>query len=649
MKFLTSRLYRLLIITVLPLLAMSLQAQTALPLIMEGKQTLFQRVIAIPGAVLREDATSTARSVVDVPPFTVFYVYDRRTDDESGEWLQVGYDSDGSTDGWLVAGSAIDWNQALTVSFKDPAKAPRVPLFGDRNSLKALVDTQDAGAYEALRSKAAEGDPSDSPVIAIQPDGFIDIRRNFYLVPILEHEDVLIGSEQGRLLHVASVPLQDPRAAQSFRTGVVFVIDTTVSMGPYIERTRATMQSVYRAIEASGLSDKVSFGLVGYRDNNEAAPGLEYLSRVFVDLDEGASGETFLANIANLRPATTSSQGFNEDAYAGVTQAINDMDWSAYDARYVILITDAGPRSGADALASTGLSTAEMRDLALENRISTWVLHLRTPEGAADHSYAEEQYRALSQIEDIGDFYYGVETGDVDDFQRALAALTTQLTEQVAETARGAPPKLFESQALAQDSTELEAFQARAARLGYALRMNYLNENTAAGIPVLFDAWLIDREFDQPEQRSLDVRVILTRDQLSDLHDVLRQVLNIAEEGALSPQDFLGELQSLAAAISRDPEQTNTATQVGGGQSLADLGYMREYIDGLPYTSEVMNLDLATWQEWSAQKQFEFINQLDQKIAYYAALHENVDLWISLDGGAVDGDSLYPLLLEALP
>src|SRR5690606_36611928 len=160
------------------------------------------------------------------------------------------------------------------------------------------------------------------------------------LVPILEHEDVLIGGEQGRLLHVASVPLQDPRAAQSFRTGVVFVIDTTISMGPYIERTRDTMQSVYQAIESSGLSDKVSFGLVGYRDNTQAAPGVGYLSQVFVDLEEGVSGETFLANMTTLRPATISSYGYDEDAYAGVSQAINDMDWSGYDARYVILITD---------------------------------------------------------------------------------------------------------------------------------------------------------------------------------------------------------------------------------------------------------------------------------------------------------------------
>jgi len=637
-----------LVLFLLGLFAASIQAQGQRPLIMQGKETLFQRVIAIPGAILRESPGNMAASAGDLAPFSVFYVYDR-INNESGDWLQVGYDSDGSLDGWLAANSAIDWKQALTVSFKDPAKISRVPLFGDRDSLKNLVEKQDARTYETLRSKAAEGDPSDSPVIAIQPPEFIDIRRNFYLVPILDHEDVLVRGEQGRLLHVASVPLQEPKAAQTFRTGVVFVIDTTVSMGPYIERTRETMKSVYRAIESSGLSDKVSFGLIGYRDNNEAAAGLEYLSRIFVNLDEGASGETFLGNIASLSPATASTHGFNEDAWAGIFQAIEEIDWTGYDARYVILISDAGPRTGNDPLSSTGLGTTELRDLARENQIATWVLHLRTPEGAADHPYAEQQYRTLSEIEGIGDFYYGVETGDVDNFQQALAALTAQLTEQVAETSKGLPPKLSDDEILATEKTELDEFQQKAARLGYALRMNYLNEDKAEGIPVLFDAWLIDRDFEDPAQRDLDVRVILTRDQLSDLHDVLRQVLNIAEEGALAPQDFLGELKSLAAAISRDPEKTNSATQVGGGQSLADLGYMREYIEGLPYTSEVMNLDLATWQEWPAQKQFEFINQLDKKIAYYKALHENVDLWISLDGGAVDGDSLNPLLLEALP
>jgi hypothetical protein len=133
------------------------------------------------------------------------------------------------------------------------------------------------------------------------------------------------------------------------------------------------------------------------------------------------------------------------------------------------------------------------------------------------------------------------------------------------------------------------------------------------------------------------------------MHDVLRQILMRAEEGALAPQAFLDELRSLAAIVSRDPEAVDTAGAAASTASLAELGYMREYIEGLPYQSEVMNLDLASWQQWTARQQFEFINTLDSKVAYYRALHDNHDLWVSLDGGPVDGDSLHPLLLEALP
>jgi hypothetical protein len=142
--------------------------------------------------------------------------------------------------------------------------------------------------------------------------------------------------------------------------------------------------------------------------------------------------------------------------------------------------------------------------------------------------------------------------------------------------------------------------------------------------------------------------VLLARDQLSDLHEVLSRIVERAEDGALAPQAFLDELRSLAAIVSRDPEAVTSATGAGAS-SLAGLGYMREYIEGLPYQSEVMNLDLSSWQQWSAQQQFEFISQLDGKVAYYRAVHDNLDLWVSLDGGPVDGDSVYPLLLEALP
>ncbi len=624
----------------------SVRAQGTRPLTLEGKTALFQRVIAVPGAALAASLDPPSSERRPVAPFTAMYVYERR--EVGGEaWLKVGTDSYGTIEGWLPAAEGIDWKQTLTVGFKDPANQPRVLLFGDRDSLNTLIEGNDAAAYRDLRARAEQGLAAESPVAAIQPEGYIDIRRDFYLVPILDHEDVLIGSHQGRLLHVATVPLRDPTPAGGlYRAGVVFVIDSTISMGPYIERTRSTMRRVYDSMAAAELSDRVSYGLVAYRDNVGAAPGLEFDTRVYATLTDGLSGDEFLARIRSVQPAAVSSQGFNEDAYAGIVKAIEGIDWDGFYARYVILITDAGPRTSGDPLAATGLDAASLRRLALDNDIILGVMHLRTPEGAGNHAYAEDQYRRLSTISGIGDFYYPVATGDLASFEQALGAMTRQLTEQVRGAASGrAPLRVAEAAA----DTELAAFQQKVAKLGYALRMRYLKDQTGQAVPALFDAWMVDRDFDNPAERAVDVRVLLTRDQFSDLHEVLQKVLETAEEGALAPDDFLNELKSLAATISRDPEAAKTTSAMTGGASLAELGYMREYLEGLPYRSEVMNLDLSTWQQWSAQRQFEFINQLDGKVAYYQAIHNNVDLWVSLDGGPVDGDSVYPLLLEALP
>jgi len=622
--------------------------QVSRPLLQEGKTALYQRVIVIPGATLNTVPGGSSATTLKVSPFSTFYVYQRRN--INGEWLQVGTDSSGTVAGWLPAEQAVDWNQTLTVAFRDTAEQNRVPLFGDRGSLKTLIDGGDSATYSKLREQAVQGISGNSAVVAIQPEGYIDIRKDFYLVPILDHEDVLVGGQQARLLHVATVPLQDSQAVvDTYRTGIVFVIDSTISMGPYIDKTRDIMQRVYQSIEDAKLADQVSYGLVAYRDNISSVPQLEFVTKTYASLADGTSGTEFLSRIAEVKPATVSSEGFNEDAYAGISEAINSIDWSGYYAKYIILISDAGPRVENDPLSATGLDSASLRDLAQQNDIAIGVFHLKTTAGVSNHAFAEKEYRELSTISGIGDFYYPIETGDVRGFETALSSMTEQLTAQVREAASGRPPSNVVT--ATGSSTELDEFQNKVARLGYALRMRYLQEENLAGqrVPALFNAWMVDRDLAAPAERSIDVRVLLTRDQLSDLHEVLRQVLITAEEGTLAPDDFLDELKSLAASISRDPAAAKMSTRAVGGQSLADMGYMREYLEGLPYKSQVMNLDLSIWQQWPAQRQFEFISQLDGKVAYYRSLHDNVDLWVPLDEGEVDGDSVYPLLLEALP
>ena len=621
------------------------------PLLMEGKKTLYQRVLTIPDARLFEIPVGSAASS-KIIPFSVLYVYER-----GSEWLKVGYDSFGKTEGWVKREQAITWNQALTVSFKDPQDIQRVMMFGDKDELQQLVEDYDKQGYQKLYDEIVNDKiPADSPVIAIQPEAHLDIRENFYLVPIKQHEDVYLGNEQARLLKIASVPLEDgdadrgaaaaPSAKRNYRSGIHFVIDSTQSMGPYIDRTREAVAKVYSAIEAQGLTNQVGFGLTAYRDNLDEVPELEYLTRRYVSLQQGTDVKQFFERVNSLNPASVSSRDFREDAYAGIKSAIEDTDWSQFDARYVVLITDAGPRDSHDPLSETRLSTQALRQFAFDKGISIWVLHLRTPAVAANHEEAETMYKQLSYYSGIGDFYYGVSLGQVDEFGNVLEVLANQITQQVLATTNGEPPLPLPQQESGQ--TQLAQLQGRVAKLGHALRMRYLHKESGKPPPAVFDAWMIDRDFLNPERSAVDVRVLLTRDQLSDLKFVMQQVLELAEEGVLSPQNFIDDLKSLAATVSRDPSAVAGSTS-GAGTNLADMGYMREYIEDLPYTGEVMNLTLETWEEWSAKVQIEFMHRLESKISYYQALHDHTDLWVTPGGGPVNGNSVFPVALELLP
>ena len=630
------------------------------PLLMAGKKTLYQRVLARPEAYLHSQPTSRAEQTYAVAPFTIFYVYERKRI-EGVEWVKVGHEKRNRTLGWIPADRLIDWKQTLTVAFKDPLGHDRVLLFKDRESLRNIVEGRDLFGYELLYRKAAAGEVSEkSPVIAIQPKAYVDVVEDFYLVPITQHEDVYIGEEQGLLLQVATLPKQEPQTKLSepkqapqqvttdYRSAIVFVIDSTISMGPYIDRTREAVHRVYDSIERYGLKNKVSFGLIAYRDNLNVAPGLEYLTRTYASLQQGTDPRTFFTGVDRVGAARVSSKGYIEDAYAGVKKAIEDIDWSGYRARYVVLITDAGARPGHDPLGQTGLNAEALRQLAFDKNLSIWTLHLRTPEGRADHSSAEEQYRRLSHYPQIGELYYPVELGSVTDFGRALEAFASQIAQQVRDTAQGLPPALVPDEP---KDSELAEFQRKVSTLGYALRMRYLQKAAGGLIPEVFNAWLVDRDIAEPERKNLEVRVLLTRDQLSDLQHVLKKVMEATEEGVFSPSDFLDELKSVAATISRDPAATGRSTRVAGGQeqNLADLGYMREYIEDLPYKGEVMNLSLQTWEDWPAKEQLKFLHRLESKINYYQTIHDNTDLWISLDGGPVTGDSVFPVALEMLP
>lgn len=635
-------------------------AQNAKPLLQEGKKSIYQRVLTTPGCYL--SASAKGAKTKELQPFNRFYVYARQGQGADA-WLQVGPDSFGKTAGWMPASCTVDWKMQLSLAFTNPSGRDRLIFFKDRQRLQGILDASDPARDVApLRAKLNKNQPTPD-VLAQEPSYFIDMQKQFYLLPILSGEEVMTeGGFYTRLLNVASVSKSATSAAagnaaggvnaakannqiKEFKAAVVFVIDSSISMDPYIERTRQAISKVYDQLAKEKLDKQVSFGLVGFRSSTKAVPGLEYVTKIYADPNTVTSGEDFMKKAAALQQAKVSSKEFDEDAYGGVMQAIEKIDWSGFGARYVVLITDAGALDGANKLSSTGLNAEQVRIEAGKPGVAIYTLHLKTPSGAKNHAKAQGQYQALSTYAGTNtSLYYPVNAGDVKEFGNKVDTLASALTAQVKGAYLGDASVGSAQHAKGKNAVDQKMLDD-ADIIGHAMRLAYLGERNGTQAPNVFKAWIADRDLIKQNIPTTDVRVLLTKAELSNLSDVTRKVLDAANKGLISPSDMFNSLRNIAATMSNDPGLLNQKNISG----LAKAGVMGEFMEGLPYQSEVLNLDETTWSSWNALQQEQFIRNLSSKLRLYERFNADVDRWVSLSPDADAREKVYPVKLEMLP
>jgi serine/threonine-protein kinase PpkA len=613
------------------------------PLLMPGKTTLYQRILAKPGAQLLSAPGAVTGEAL--PAFSVLYVYARRSQDGQS-WLQVGAASDGRVQGWIAAEQAADWKQSLVLKFTERSGRAPVLFMQQASDVERLID-RTSQARELLLK--AQNDPEQVPqVVALEPTSSAVPQDQFYLMPIFDFREAFDAEGQPvQLLNIASIdpgsaaqsPANQPAAASDtgFRTGIVLVVDTSVSMQPYIDRVRQVVSELQSQLQARGELDNVSFGLVGYRNSTARTPGLQYLSKTLVSLEEGSDPQRFLRAAEQVQATTVSSHSFNEDAFAGVMQAVEGMDWSSYGGRLILLVSDAGALRKNDPFSSTLMNEAEVRQAALSKQIKIFALHLRTPAGKANHASAEQQYRVLTADSNpqIGDLYVSVPGGDVQAFGervREIGSTFAELAQQVRAQQAPVPPQLSGGTNLATKSQAI----------GYAMHMDFLGRRSASQAPQLVSAWTADRDLSNPSLPTLQVCVMLTKLQLNDLQQSLKLIVDAARKTKTSPADFFSEIASASAYMSRDPAALRQ------GANLAQSGVLGEYLDGLPYRSKALSMSQDLWLSLSVAEQEDFIDELESKIRLYETFHNDMANWVRF-GNAEPGDALYRVPLSTLP
>ena len=624
----SNRLVRLFILSICAILlagTFPVQQGCAKPLLQEGKKELYQRVVSHPEACLYEEANEKSNVTNgNLRAFTPLYVYER-----NGNWLHVGKTTN-NADGWIAADKTTAWDQAMTLLFTNRSERDPVLFFKNESDLNALCSAQDLeGQLAALQAGIAKGQPDDR-IMAAEPEASAVNSKSFYLMPILQTKEPYEGT---KFLKVASINPGSKGGKNDTagkdgkpRTGIAIVIDTTISMGPYIDQCKSMVKAVYDKLAQDKLTDHVGLAIVAFRNSTDASPKAEYTTKIISDFVTVENRSQLENSLKELNECKVSTHSFAEDSLAGVYVAAESLKWEDYDSRIILLVTDAGPLPPTDRYRSVFMEPRELNDYTRKKGIWTVVVHVQSPAGKKDHESAQKAYQELSLVD--GKSQYQTVRADAKQgaayFRRVGEAIAKNMASMVSFTAEGrlmTRPTDEAAAAKKQDTPE-----DMAERIGYAMQLDFLGRANKTSAPEVVSSWITDMDLKRLAQGqhvpNVEVAVMLTKAQLSDLSDQVQAIVDNAERTKKSDaKDFFQGILSASAKSARDP---NAPTN---GKTLAELGVLGEFLEGLPYKSAVMDLTEEDWYRKSVGEQTAFINRLKSKLTLYDEYDRDKTQW----------------------
>ncbi len=687
-----------------------------------------------------------------IPAFVPLYVFNQQASPQSDSaavsWYQVGQNLQTPL-GWLSAKDAIPWKQALVVSYTHPGDESegRNPLlmFKSVQALEAVLDSEQVEEDAEKIYLQIEDGQTPPAVVSIEPKQFIDIRDKLYFLPITAWKATEVDGEDIKLLKiVAAVPnargattLDNKafmQAAKQSRTytkrwgqagcddasdtangcvndgqpsvDIVFVVDTTLSMQPYINRTRDLIRRVANKIEDS-LPEVVKFSVVGYRDSTAYMPKIGYTAKPFSEHFINAAA---LANQLNGVKATkVNSDDEAEEVFAGIEAAVN-APWRSQDFRFIVLIGDASGHDRDHPYNTTGSNHEDVKQLLEQEKIHLIAIHLQSKRKAAlkDRPIATLQYEYLSNETAMRhSAFIPVNTHKPQDFDAAVDTIVSVFTGRYAQLNQQSTPDTIGDAAgdsvyddsgadpsspnLAPDvavpavdtATAIDSVAAdnnidngaddggdtmadavtslssgnsldgnsgnavqdaaftAASKVFQAALIEYIGQ--AATPPNDIAAWVADRDLVDLGFKSLNVHILLTKNQLSTLEQSLKRVLQAVKTADASQADFFTSLQQIAG------QTVNNPAQIAAANTLAETGLLPTFIQRLPYKSQVLSLTDEMFASMTSSQRQALESEIKARIRQYRDIIATPDLWKHTNPDDPDSVAVYPLPLSLLP
>ena len=687
----------------LPLAALSEPEAKRAPMKIEGKETLPLRVLSRAFSNIYKGPDANSGTVHEnVPAFESYYVYSKKAgngDLDKDGWYEVGSDTRGTVLGWMSSKDVFEWKQTMCLAYTHPEGRWPVLMFDKKEGVEKLTKMPEAERKENVEKlyldiAAGELTP-DFPVVTIEPKKAIDIAKEFYLLPILEFSEIELNNREARILKLAAVTKEsaDARQSSDIRTNkdflreanlgkdevspetleklgvdIVWVMDTTNSMKPYIDRTlKVVEEASKRLAQNTELARSLRFGIWGYRDSM-SIPDIGYNVKNYTPSLQ--SIEQFVPVLKNVDVATAGSEGYAEDMFSGVHGALDKTAWTPDAIRLVVLVGDAPAHEVGHKWNATGQNQETLRAIANDRSISIFAIHIKDPEAEQYHATAMEQMQLLgaNKGQEGGPAYYSTASTDLVGFENVTKDVTNAVIEFLSEAKKkknlpvvspqggknldmtatvskpsGANLDLFKEESAnpLDSSAPLTKSMGNAALK--AAFVEWVGSQTGAQAPRDVVAWVTDKDLLTTDTQSLEVRLLITKGQLDSLRETLKAILEAGRKGQTGGEDFFSSLQAAAATTARDPEMIKQA------KSLVQTGLVPEFLAGLPYKSRIMDMNNELWSSWSVDEQDRFLADVEARIMAYETIHDSPEGWVQLNKQDEPGDYVYPITLDLLP
>ena len=661
------------------------------PVVVPGKTFLPLRILARPFSNIYKAADEKSPVVEEnVSVFQSYYVYTRPAVSTTGTtaegWYEVGKDNRGSVLGWMKAADVMEWKQTMCLAYTHPSGRHPVLMFEKVEPLRDLIKAPDdkrsqtaTGYYQTLETGKI---PQDFPIVSKEPKDYVDIVEQFYLLPILEHSPVEIKQGvEGRLLKIAAAtksergggtlkqivastsgaaPAGTSLDAASLMSGldtaklkglqmdVVYVMDMTNSMQPYIDMTLKAIKDMSLKMEQE-VAKSVKFGLWGYRDSLDIK-GLEFLTKNFTP--ELQPESEFEKTLLTAKAARVGSEGYPEDVFSGVDDVMRQTKWTEGAIKMIVLVGDAPSHTLGEKWNASGKGENELRQFAdaAGNNFFIFALHIKSPEGKDFDALTEQQFRALSQNPGLDEAsYWSVASTDNNGFANTSIAIADTLVKIVKAAKEGkiaAPASAATAPSAAksaQPQETQETVSEKVAKMGYAALVEWIGREKGAKSPSDVTAWITDKDLLDPDIQAMDVRILISKNELDSLKTALQEIMVAGRRGMIGGEAFFTALQSIPTVATRAGEQIKNA------KTIAESGLLPEFMLDLPYQSRIMNMSNELWASWGQEQQEEFLNEIDAKLKLYAAIHDNPNGWIALNEGDDPSEHVTPVSIESLP